>query len=133
MDDHRKIHMTIAMDSNIRSIDLEYLTKIVREDLRRPDLTITDWTVQRLSEKGIINPDGLWLVSGQGVEHNGLQSWSVVVKIMNYPEDRQSMPEDWEGKRELLVAQTGFTQGLPGPLKAPRFYAVMENPDSAWL
>jgi hypothetical protein len=121
------------MDSIIRSIDPAYLIKIVRKDLYSPHLTITDWTVRRLSDKGIKNPDGLWLVSGQGMDENGYHPWSVVVKIMNYPDGNRPTTAEWEGQRELLVAQTGFTNYLPGPLKAPRFYDVQETLESAWL
>jgi hypothetical protein len=125
--------MAVEMDTIIHSIDPAYLTEIIREDLYSSHLTITDWTVHRLSDKGIHNPDGLWLVSGYGKDQNGLHPWSVVVKIMNYPDEKQATTEDWEGQRELLVAQTGFTKGLPGPLKAPRFYGVQETLESAWL
>jgi hypothetical protein len=126
--------MGVDIESKIRLIDPAYLTEIVQEDLFSPYLTITDWTVSRLSAKGINNPDGLWLVSGLGTDQKGLHPWSVVVKILNYPDGKLPAADaDWEGRREILVAQTGFTKSLPGPLKAPRFYAVQQTFESAWI
>jgi hypothetical protein len=43
--------------------------EIVRRDQQSATFTITDWHVDRLSSKGIINPDGLSPFPGTG--HDG--------------------------------------------------------------
>ena len=50
----------------LQAIDLALLTDVVRQDQRSPSFEITEWSIKRLSDKGVQNPDGLWLVSGSG-------------------------------------------------------------------
>ena len=52
--------------SRLQAIDLALLTDVVRQDQRSPSFEITEWSIKRLSDKGVQNPDGLWLVSGCG-------------------------------------------------------------------
>jgi hypothetical protein len=114
-------------------IDPTILTDVVRQDQRSPRFEITSWSVRRLSDKGIINPDGLWFLSGEGQDQAGSRSWSLVLKIFQRPE-QETLPSDlWYWKRELLLAQSGFLDHLPGPIKAPRFYRAEETASGAWL
>lgn len=119
--------------AKLKEIDAETLTEIVRRDQHSPSFMITDWTVQRLSDKGVINPDGLWLFSGTGNDRECSRPWSVVLKVFHHPE-AESPPSDlWYWKRELRFAQSGLAERLPGPVRAPRFYKVEEDADGAWL
>ncbi len=52
--------------ATLQAVDPAVLEGVVREDQRSPSFQITDWSVRCLSDKGIINPNGLWLFSGQG-------------------------------------------------------------------
>lgn len=118
---------------NLKTIDPVLLTDVVRQDLRNPSFEITGWSVKRLSDKGIINPDGLWLFSGEGNDSTGSKSWMVVLKILERP-DEEAQPSDlWYWKRELLWVQSGHMERLPGPVKTPRYYRVEEIPKGAWL
>lgn len=117
----------------LRATDPEILTTVVRQDLNNPAFEITHWSVSRLNGKGIINPDDLWLFSGEGQSGGAFQTWSVVLKILQRPE-QEAPPEDrryW--KRELLFAQSQLLEQLPGPVKSPRFYHPEETPDGAWI
>ena len=125
------------MDDNLleklKAIDLAVLTDVVRQDQRNPYFEITKWSVKRLSDKGVINPDGLWLFSGEGNDGERSQPWSIVLKILQRQE-HESPPSDlWYWKRELLLVQSGLMERLPGPIKAPRFYRAEETSDGAWL
>jgi hypothetical protein len=125
------------MNNNIllrlKTIDVAILTEVVQQDQRSPSFEITDWSVRRLSDKGIANPDGLWLFSGLGYDSHETRSWSVVVKIFIRPE-QEAPPDDlYYWKRELLLAQSGLLEQLPGPVRAPRFYRTDEYSDSAWI
>ena len=125
------------MDDNLleklKAIDSVILTNIVRQDQRNPSFEITGWSVKRLSDKGVINPDGLWLFSGEGNDGGRSQPWSVVLKILQRPEQESPQNDLWYWKRELLMVQSGLLECLPSPVKAPRFYRVEETPDGAWL
>jgi len=125
--------MAENLPAALRSIDPARLTEVVRQDQRSPSFEITQWSVKRLSDKGIINPEGLWVFAGIGRDSQGERPWSVVLKVLNRP-DQEPPPNDmWYWKRELLVAQSGLTERLPGPVKAPRFYQAGESPDDTWL
>jgi phosphotransferase family enzyme len=117
----------------LRAIDPKILTNVVRQDLNNPAFEITEWTVQRLSDKGIANPDGLWLFSGWGNNGKATESWSAVLKILKREEQDLPPSDLWYWKREFLLAQSGLTQNLPRQVKAPRFYDCEEMPESAWL
>ena len=120
------------------------LTRVVRQDLACDDFEITSWSVERLSGKGMTNPDGLWLFHGTGGDQRGQRlfrglgpdergerPWSVVLN--SQPPEKEQPPSDlWYWKREVLVAQFGLSTRLPGPVKAPRFYRLDGQPES-WL
>ena len=117
----------------LRAIDPAILTEVVQQEQPNPSFEITDWSVKRLSEKGIINPDGLWLFTGEGIEAGQSRPWSVVLKILQRPEQESPLNDLWYWKREVLWAQSGYLDHLPGPIKGPRFYRVEEISDGAWL
>ncbi len=119
--------------AKLQSIDPAILTDVVRQDQRSPSFEITEWSVKRLSDQGMISPDGLWLYSGQGHTGGDMRPWSVVLKVFKRP-DHETVPDArhyW--KRELIVAQSGFLERLRGPVGAPRFYRSDEHKDDVWL
>jgi hypothetical protein len=118
---------------NLKAIDPTILTDVVRQDRQNPSFEITNWSVKSLSDKGIINPNGLWLFWGEGQGNTGSQAWSVVLKILERPEEESPPSDLWLWKRELLLVKSGLMERLPPPIKAPRFYRVEETPAGAWL
>jgi hypothetical protein len=121
------------MLANLQAIDLARLTAVVRQDQRSPNFEITQWSVKRLSDKGIINPEGLWVFDGTGRDSRGERPWSVVLKILK-PQDPEPPSSDmWYWQRELLVARSGLTERLPGPVKAPHFYQSDGTQEDTWL
>jgi len=130
--------MALDMLETLRDIDPALLSDVVRQEQRSPSFEITDWSVERLSTKGMINPDGLFLFKGQGRDGHGAQgeSWSVVLKILRNPGVEQDPRDLWYWKRELLALQSGFLLNLPAnSIVAPRFYGMTEYDDSAriWM
>src|SRR5687767_3559900 len=125
--------MAEDISAKLRAIDPAILTEVVRQDQRSSSLIVTHWTVRRLSEKGIRNPDGLWLFSGEGQDGVGSQTWSVVLKILERPEEESPLSNPWYWKRELLWVQSGLIERLLEPVKSPRFYRVEETTDGVWL
>jgi len=119
--------------ATLQAFDPARLTEVVRQDQCSPDFEIIKWSVRRLSDKGIINPDGLWLFSGTGRDSQGERPWSVVLKILSR-QDPEPPPSDmWYWKRELLVAQSGLAERLAGAVKAPRFYKPGQPLEDTWL
>jgi hypothetical protein len=125
--------MADDMLARLEAIDPAVLADVVRQDQRSAAFEITGWSVRRLSDKGVINPDGLWVYSGYGQDAAGPRPWSVVVKIFNRPDNEPPASDLWFWKREFLVAQSRLTDRLPGPVVGPRFYRADESPEGAWI
>ena len=79
--------MTEDLLERLKTIDIGTLTEIVQQDQGSSTFMITEWSVTRLSNRGIMNPDGLWLFSGLGSDRDGLRLWSVVLKILEREEE----------------------------------------------
>jgi hypothetical protein len=119
--------------ARLQAVDPAVLADVVRQDQRSPSFDIADWSFRRLSDKGIMNPDGLWLYSGDGRTDGIVKPWSVVVKVFERPEQEQPPDARSYWKRELLVAQSQLFERLPGPVRGPRYYRTDEYADSLWL
>ena len=74
--------MTKNIPDIIKTVDPDILAEVVRADQHSQAFEISDWSVERLSDKGINNPDGLWLYHGLGHDEKGERPWSVVFKIL---------------------------------------------------
>ena len=125
--------MDESLLGKLQTIDPAILTDIVRQDQNNPAFEITEWNVKPLSDKGIMNPDGLWLINGLGSDGNIVRPWSVVLKKLTKPQEESPLDHLWYWKREFLFAQSGLAENLPGQVKAPRYYHFEETIDSAWV
>lgn len=124
--------MTEEMLMTLKAIDPMVMARVVRQDQRSGDFEITGWTVKRLSG-GIVNPDGLFLFSGQGYDERGTRSWSVVLKTLKDPGEAQNARNLYYWKREALLSQTGLLASLPNGIAKPRFYGTTEGEGSVWI
>jgi hypothetical protein len=125
--------MAETMVEKLSTLDPAFLAEIVRMDQNNPSFEVTEWSVKRLSDKGIRNPDGLWLFSGAGKDGNQSKSWSIVLKILERSEEEDVPDTMHYWKRELLLVQSGAIERLPGPVAVPRFYWTEETSEGAWL
>jgi hypothetical protein len=125
--------MIEAMLDRLQRISLDVLTDVVRQDQRRSSLIITDWAVQPLSDKGIINPGGLWALDGHARAAHGTCAWSLVIKVLRHPPHEVSPSSPWYWKREVDFVQSALLSRLPGPIRAPHFYRVDEHRDDVWV
>jgi hypothetical protein len=121
--------MMEAMLDRLQRIRLDVLTDVVRLDQRRSSLIITDWAVQPLSDKGIINPGGLWALDGHARDGHDTCAWSVVIKVLRRPQHERSPSNPWYWRREVDFVQSAIASRLPGPIRSPRFYRVDEHRD----
>lgn len=125
--------MAEDMLEKLKAIDTTFLVDLIRQDQRDASFNISEWSVQRLSNKGIANPGGLWLFSGTGIGNKGIQPWSVVLKILARQNDEPPLDNHWHWKREFLLAQSGLDNDLMGPVKRPRILHSEETPEGAWI
>jgi hypothetical protein len=125
--------MSENMLETLQAIDPAVLTEVVRQDQRSPGFEITEWTVKRLSDKGIANPDGLFLFSGQGHDERGTRPWSVVLKILQDSGEEENIHDLFYWKREALLIQSGLLADVPGPVVVPRYYGTVEREGSIWV
>ncbi|MEN9938381.1 MAG: hypothetical protein RLZZ387_4960, partial [Chloroflexota bacterium] len=125
--------MAVSMLEQLQAIDPNLLTEIARNVQDCRSFTITDWHVDRLSTKGIINPDGLFLFQGTGHDGRVSRPWSTVLKIIRRGGQEHDLRSIWYWKRELHTVQSGLLTRLPGGIRAPRIYAATEHTDSAWI
>jgi hypothetical protein len=123
--------METSILDQLKKTEWDRLTQVVRQDLNCPTFELRDWNVRMLSDQGVINPDGLFLVEGHGVDgahpEPGIQPWRVVVKNYVPPQDEVAPDNLWYWKREVLLFQSGLLERLPGPLRWPRSYGVFET------
>lgn len=48
----------------LKNIDKAALTRVVQKEQNSQSFELDEWAVRRLSDKGVMHPDGLWLFSG---------------------------------------------------------------------
>ena len=121
------------MLEQLQNLDINLLTPVVRQDQRSATFEITDWAVAPLSDKGVSNPDGLFLFNGHGQDHQGQRPWSVVLKALNDRGETLAPSHLWYWKRELLVNQSGFLSNLQGLVATPRCYGIVEREHDGWI
>jgi hypothetical protein len=56
-----------------------------------------------------------------------------VLKTLFRQEDEPPLDDIWNWKREFFLAQSGFTESMSGPVKAPSFYHTEETAEGAWI
>lgn len=125
--------MSQDMLAILQATDSALLREIVRQDQCSPAFELLNWDVKRLSEKGLINLEGLFLFSGQGRDERGISPCSVALKILTEPSEVQDPRNMFYWKRELLVAQSGLVASLPGRVVAPCYYGTSEHDGKGWL
>ena len=111
-----------SMLDQLKDIDEQVLVEVVRQDQRCSDFIITSWQVDRLSDKGIANPDGLFHFSGKGYDpahRENKRDWTVVLKVLRAPAEEVDITNVWYWKREFLAFQAGLLHDLPSGDKSP--------------
>ena len=117
----------------LTALDSTQVTEIVRRAQASPSFEIGSWDVRQLSSDGGINPEGLFLFSGDGNDERGQRPWSIVLKILQSRTPEPDPSHAWHWKREYWVMESGLLNALPGPLTAPRCYGVEIQPDGVWI
>ncbi len=90
-------------------------------------------TFEVLSDKGITNPDGLFLFSGRAHTPADDLPWSLVLKLLKKPAQDQGPHAVFYWQREALAFQSGLLSSLPDDIGVPQHYAVTEQEDQTWI
>jgi hypothetical protein len=127
--------MTDGILEKLSSIDPAFLAKLARQDTGAEAFELSDWSVTPVSHEAVVETTGgLYCFRGQGWDGYVSKPWSVILKIVNRPEDGCLDPQElcyW--KRELLAYGTGMLATLPGGICSPRCYAVSEHEADNWI
>ncbi|HMD82354.1 MAG TPA: phosphotransferase [Anaerolineales bacterium] len=125
--------MAEGLLEKLQAIDIKLLTDFVQQDQNDPSFEISSWDVNRLSNKGIANPDGLWLFSGLGTGDSENRPWAIVLKILTRQQEELPTDNVWHWKREFSFAQSSLSKHLQRPVRAPRIYHTQETPEGGWV
>jgi hypothetical protein len=119
----------------IRDIDADVLTSVVRQALNSPSVEVRQWEHHPVS---YINTEesnlGVHRFKGTAEVQGEVWSWSIMLKAVKAPVNRVD-PTYWNyHRREILAYQTGLLSDLPGGLSAPRCLGISEYAkDVCWL
>jgi hypothetical protein len=142
-------HGCFALENDIpaalRSINKSRLSSVVRRSLNRNNFQIQGWRTRNMDGKSG-NPVsvGLYRFEGVGVDRGEWLDWSVILKVIQSPANlgysnygEGNDPTHWNyWKRELLIYQSSWLEGLPEGVTAPRCYEAQEIPGNIagmWL
>ncbi len=119
-------------DDGVPVVDATILTPLVGRLLgnaARIDGRWSTWPLQ-----GGLGGQGLYRIAGRAEVGGGTRPWSLVLKVAP-PAWQRDDSRAWDApRREALAYRSGFCDGLPGPLVAPRCLGLTERPDgSTWL
>ena len=113
------------MSSNIlemlQQIDPAVLRDYVRQDMGSHSSEILEWTVTPMSHAKIIRTTGgLYRFTGRGLDDGVTRPWSIVLKVLNDPQDYCQKRDEWcYWKRELRAFGSGMLTNLPDAVSVP--------------
>ena len=117
------------LEQNIQSFDSATLTPPVRLATGRANVLLDGWQAQPLSG-GIEAGTSIQHIRGVGQAGGESVPWSLIVKTINRSPMNVSNPQaSHDPMREANYDRTGLLSDLPGGLRAPRCYGVLEQPD----
>ena len=119
----------------IKDIDRDMLTSLVRQALNIPSVEICQWEHHPVN---YINTEesnlGVHRFKGTAEDQGEVRPWSILLKAVRAPINHTN-PSYWNyHRREILAYQTGLLSDLPGGLSAPRCLGMSEYAeDLCWL
>lgn len=109
-------------------IDPVMLLPLVRQATGVETIEVTDWQYHELQGG---TQGGVYRVSGPARNTMASLPWSLILKI---PTTTPNLGDPFGGTREPVVYRSGFLRQLPGMLRAPRCFGVVEQADGGhWI
>ncbi len=125
-DHHRRMlmepHMENTVPHYIQMLDPAMLLPLVRQATSDEIIQVTDWQYHQLHGG---TQGGVYRVSGTARSMTTSVPWSLILKR---PPTTPNLGDPFGGTREPVVYRSGFLQQLPGMLRAPRCFGVVEQP-----
>ena len=114
-------------------IDRHTLTRWVQEILGRDDVEVGEWDCEIVTG-GAEQTTALYRLAGEVAISEGPQPWSLILKTHSLAPEHNDPEGVWYWKREARVYESGLLDELPGGLRAPRCFGMIERPDGAqWI
>jgi hypothetical protein len=118
--------------------DRAEVTDVVRRLAGDPAAEVLAWEAAPIAHVGIIDTTGgLHRVAGTARTQAGEREWTCVLKVVGRSaHDECREPASWcYWRREAAFYGSELATALPGPLRAPRPYGVVEREDEAhvWM
>ncbi len=116
------------LDQPVQSFDPATLAPMAGLASGRTNLRLDGWQAQTLSG-GIESGTAIQQISGVGLAGSESVPWSLVVKTIQRGRANGENPQaSHYEKREADYYRNGWLSDLPGGLRAPRCYGVVEEP-----
>ena len=128
----------MARDVTTPVADRAEVAEVARRALRDPAAELLDWAVTPIAHVGIIGTTGgLYRVGGRVRSGGAEVDWSCVLKKLTRPPDQECLdPASWcYWWREAAFYGSELPTSLPGPLRAPEPYGVIDGDEEAhvWM
>ena len=124
--------MDTSDNDTLKTIDTTILIPLVRRALNRDAAEMMDWQSHPLYGAGLNSK--IVRFSGNARDRDAILPWSLILKIVRPNDDEDDPVSLRYWKREALTYQSGLLDNLPGKIRAPRCYEVIEQPgQEVWL
>jgi hypothetical protein len=120
-------------------LDEQTVRVLMRQILGRQDIELLKFQVHRASDWTGPATRGVYHLTGSGRDQEQEVEWSLVLKVLSLTSEGSNPASSEEAhvlywKREALVYQSDLLDDLPGGVKGPRCYRIVEHADSSvWL
>jgi len=110
------------------------LTQAVQRLLADDRARITSWTRDPLVGSG--EAIGVWRLRGEAIANGTTEAWSIVLKGWALPETNAAPTSFNWPNREVELYSSGLLADLPGGIRAPAWYGMLQRDDGttwSWL
>jgi len=117
--------MDTDTSTKLSTIDSAVLTPLVRQSLNRVAAEIIAWKYDRLH--GASFNSEIYRFSGNARDEGEVLPWSLILKIIRSPDEKDDPTSLRYWKREALAYESGLLSQLPGLISAPRCFGIVEQ------
>lgn len=121
------------------ALNQQTTTELMHQVIGNKDRELLQWQLQEILYTTGGATDGVYRLTGTMRDADREMPWSLILKVIcHLPIGRPAMRGEQEHvlywKREALVYQSGLLDDLPGGLRGPHCYGIVEQTDeSLWL
>jgi hypothetical protein len=119
----------------VAEIDRGVLTPVVRHALSSEAAEVVEWDCRQLhgGVGGGVGGSAIYSLTGQACDLGQALPWSLILKVL-WAQADSDVSDCYYWRREADAYRSGWLDDLPGGLRAPRCFGVVNRPDGAcWL